>query len=208
MRGYGDNKNRHMKSVAEVMYDNAKAVGLNPETAYVVGLLHDVGYIAIDKDTPMFEKISHAKEGARILEGMGISGDNLDAVKFHGVNGYKMIEDGNMKRVSPMLLLLQYADMSVDRKGEKVGFAKRLMDIAERYGNNGVEHQNAVDTVNFIQEMFRFRYEGIKPYICPITEQEWDEKMSAIVEEVQKKKEEKTVFDDKEDDKENDDLEK
>lgn len=176
MQKYGDNKNRHMKSVAEVMYENAGALGINPEEAYVVGLLHDVGYIAVERDS----KDNHAQKGAEILERMGMDGDNLNAVRYHGTNCYQMMDEGKIRDISPMLLLLQYADMSVDKYGEKVGFAKRLMDIGRRYGTDSVAHKNAVETVNFLQEVLPFRYEGNKPYIAPVSQEELIDRISGI----------------------------
>ena len=193
MQKYGDNKNKHMKAVAEVMYENAKALNLNPEIAYVIGLLHDVGYIAIDKDTPKEEKISHAQEGARILEEIGITGDNLDAVRYHGVNGYKMIEDGKTSRISPMLMLLQYGDMSVDKYGEKVGFAKRIMDIGKRYGMDSIAYKNAIETVNFLNEVLELRLEGNKPYINPMNAEQFFDKVLDIESRLMEKRHEEEI---------------
>lgn len=177
MQKYGDNKNRHMKSVAEVMYENAGALGINPEEAYVVGLLHDVGYIAVERDS----KESHGQKGAEILERMGLKGDALDAVRYHGTNCYQLIENGGLKNVSPMLVLTQYADMSVNHKGEKVGFEGRLKDIGKRYGRDSVAYINAKSTVNFLNEMLTFTYdENEKPFIKPMTGEQFIDKVCEI----------------------------
>ncbi len=146
----GHNKYNHMKSVAEYMYRRAESLdcGILPEEAYTVGLLHDVGYI--------IEKEGHARAGARLLEDMGLCEDYTHAIAFHGTNGYEVQEiHGNgiqYRGMTPMLYLLQEADMSVDKYGNTVGFDGRLKDIGTRYGFDSPAFRNASETVRFLRE--------------------------------------------------------
>lgn len=49
-----------MHSVAEYMYRNAKKYDLNPEEMYILGLIHDIGYLK--------DRLDHEVHGARLLE--------------------------------------------------------------------------------------------------------------------------------------------
>ena len=55
-----DNRIKHMHGVAEYMYNNAEKYGLNKEQMYVLGLLHDIGYVK--------EKAGHEQYGGDLLD--------------------------------------------------------------------------------------------------------------------------------------------
>ena len=116
-----DKKLLHMRSVAELMYERALEWTGDEEYAeemYVLGLLHDVGYI-LGSD-------SHGAKGADILERGNYS--HADAVRFHGKAD---VADEELTRE---VILLQWCDMSVLPGGRKVPVAERLEDVGARYG--------------------------------------------------------------------------
>jgi hypothetical protein len=121
------------------MYEEAERTGIvDKYEAYAVGLLHDIGYI-ISKD-------SHETEGALLLKGMGLRQDLIDAIMNHGTNPYKIRK---LMETNPMLALLQEADMSVNKYGDRVGFDGRLDDIAHRYGADSIAYKTAESEVAY-----------------------------------------------------------
>ena len=163
--GYGEHKSLHMKSVADIMRDNAQALGINPSEAFVVGILHDVGYID--------SKEHHEQAGAELLTGMGLKPEYIHAVRYHGINGYTLLDKDI--EITPMLLLLQYADMSVNRLGDKIGFGGRLYDIKKRY-DIPEAYPNAKATVDFVTEVFDIKFGEIQP----MTQKEFNDKIEMI----------------------------
>ena len=124
----------HMYGVAEYMYQNASKYGLNKEQMYVVGLLHDIGYL--------YGKDSHPKNGAKLLKCLGFiySKD----VASHG-------DKPNSQDISNVLRLLLEADLTVGKDGTTVGFQERLKDIGARLGYESEAYDIAKDTVAFLQ---------------------------------------------------------
>ena len=177
-----DDKLKHIRAVAEVMYDNAEALkdfNIDKEVAFTVGMLHDIGYIR--------GKDNHSRNGADIVNRVGFdnrfSEDNVNAIKFHGTDGYRMIQEGNIKHISPMLILLQYADMTVDKYGNKVGFDKRLEDIKDRYGENSATYNNCCKEVNFLKEVCFFEMDTDRadyPLLCPLKEREFYDRIGDV----------------------------
>lgn len=156
----GHNKYEHMKAVAEYMYRKAEEYGLNPEEAYTVGLLHDIGYIIC--------KEGHAEAGAGLLRSMGLKEKYTDAVACHGTNGYSI----PMIKQSPIQYLLQEADMSIDKYGKTVGFDGRLRDIGSRYGFDSEAFKNASETVRYLKA---YPFNVIYPKVIPVQEEEdWE----------------------------------
>ena len=159
-----------MKSVAEIMYENAPVLQLDPDKAYVTGLMHDVGYIKT--------KIGHEEMGAALLESMGLSKEYADAIRYHSTSGYDLIKKGI--EITPMMLLLQYADMTVDKTGEKIGYAGRLEDIGKRYGWHDIAYINARNTVDFLKKVFEVKYGEIQP----VSRKEFDMRINQIKQEM------------------------
>ena len=88
MELYTENKNKHNKAVAEIMYENAEALGVDKEVAYAVGLLHDIGYIV--------NKTKHGELGADIVKRLGVKGDSVDAIRYHGADPFEMLRNINI----------------------------------------------------------------------------------------------------------------
>lgn len=143
-------KMSHCIGVAEYMRENAAKYGLDADAMYVVGLLHDIGYLK--------GRRGHEQAGEEILKKVGLNDDILFAVANHGKNLYEVEAqfqaNGGVGLLAqyPELVLMCEADMSINAQGFRVGFNKRLEDIAERYGNSGIEYATASATVNFVLE--------------------------------------------------------
>lgn len=138
-----ENKMAHMVGVAEWMRERAEAYGLNGSVMYAVGLLHDIGYIE--------GRIGHEQRGAEILSAIGIDEDIRFAIAHHGENPYKVQEVYGKDVITPEFVLMLEADWSVDAKGYRVGFDKRIEDLKQRYGSE-YKADDAEDTIAFIKE--------------------------------------------------------
>ena len=138
----------HMHAVAEFMYKHAKEYGLEhyEESMYVLGLLHDIGYIR--------KKKNHAKSGEEILKILiGQNNFYVECIADHGLTPKEYALKYNIKtnQIPFVMMLLWAADMSVDREGKEVGFNKRLKDIKDRYGENSKEYKNSQETVQWLE---------------------------------------------------------
>lgn len=128
---------KHGGMVAEYMRVRAEDYGLDPQQAYVVGLLHDVGFVNGRQD--------HATTGSNILRAMGLSADFCEAIRLHEISPYKLsapVDDVPVDELrslaevhfgeihesiwdNPMLTLLLEADLRVNRYGSLIGFDRR-----------------------------------------------------------------------------------
>lgn len=171
---YDEDKNKHNKAVAEVMYEYAGALGVDKEVAYTVGLLHDVGYI--------IDSTNHGELGANILSRIGVQGDALTAVKFHGVDPYKLIDEGKIKYISPLLILVWFADSTVDKYGNKCGFASRLKDVEGRYGTDSKAYRSVSSIQKFLRNLLHISYDNgeLIPRILPMSSEELMNKLTEI----------------------------
>ncbi len=122
-------KMAHMIGCAEYMRDNAYRYGLEDrkDEMYVIGLLHDVGYLG--------GRDGHERYGAELLRGMGLSEEHVYAIKNHRSHPDDLRKAG--MAITPELLLLWDADLSIGRTGYNVGHYERLKDIRRRYGDDG-----------------------------------------------------------------------
>lgn len=136
-------KMAHMIGVAEYMRERAVDYGLDPNMAYTVGLLHDIGYLEGRKD--------HENAGAEILLSLGIEEESevFNAVCYHGSNPYAL---SSSITNSSLLVLVYEADLSVDVKGYRVGFENRLKDIGKRYGFDSIAYSTAKSSIEFVKE--------------------------------------------------------
>lgn len=140
-----EDKMAHCKAVAEHMKKVAKIQGKDDLTAdiyYVVGLLHDIGYLRGKKE--------HEINGAVILKAMGMKDEYAQAILNHGANPYTL----KINEQTDILIALQDADMSVDKYGRDAGFKKRLEDIKLRYGADSEAYDTATKTVQFLKEKY------------------------------------------------------
>lgn len=125
-----DNKALHMAAVAEHMARMSHTFGISPEDAYLLGYMHDIGYIR--------GRVGHGKNGADLLETVGVRKDFLNAIKYHGSNP----KDVPKECITPYLVALWDGDCSVDTNGNDIGYSKRLSYIKERYGEKSRAYIN------------------------------------------------------------------
>lgn len=141
------NRTKHMAGVAEYMYEHAGDYNLDKEEMFVLGLLHDVGYIRASGD-------KHEEVGAAILEEkIGVTNPHiLWCIKNHNdeVKHFSWSIDRHRKA-----FLLIKADMSVNAKGELVGYDKRLEDIGSRYGKDSETYRKCKDIIRWLKSIER-----------------------------------------------------
>lgn len=119
--GLTERRALHCRGVALAMRAAAPLVGLDPGEAALCGWVHDIGWMDGDNR-------SHARIGGLLLRGQGCR--FWREVALHGSVG---------GLVSPLGVLLNVADMSVDSGGALVGFGGRLDDVVRRYGAGSVQ---------------------------------------------------------------------
>lgn len=113
----------HITAVAEYMFSRAGDYGVDPDIAYTVGLLHDIGYL--------HGREGHEARGAELLCACGMNDEITYAIGHHA----SLLEALPPENISRLLVLLAEADLSVDHKGACVGFDERLKDIKARYAD-------------------------------------------------------------------------
>ncbi len=113
-----ENRKSHMFGVAEFMYREAPKYGLDPDEMYVLGLLHDIGYIRGGW-------CEHEEEGRKLMSSLGFR--HADAIGTHGID----VDENTVLSKEAMLLIA--ADSCVDYKGNIGTYASRRKDIDERY---------------------------------------------------------------------------
>ena len=122
-----------MKQLAEDHYEGYQ---IDPEEAYVLGLVHDIGYQFVD------DQRDHSYKGGELLKSQGYK--YWKEVYYHG-----LVQDDYD---SEMLRLLNYVDMTTDNKGEYVSMQDRLKGITERYGKDSWQATEAVKLACIINE--------------------------------------------------------
>lgn len=130
----------HMHRVAEYMYKNAEKYNLDKTQMYVVGLLHDIGYL--------FGKENHPVTGSQLLRDLGFI--YSDDISLHG----DVPESSN---ISNVLKLLLEADLTVGKDGIVVGFKARLDDIGARLGFDSEAYRISKETINFLENNQRLQ---------------------------------------------------
>lgn len=129
-----ENRKKHMFAVAELMKKLAPEE--KKDQMYLLGLLHDIGYI--------YGQENHNKTGGNILKESGYK--YWQEVYYHG--------DYNPPYSSYELTLLNYADMHVSPDGQYISFEERLEDIKLRYGQDSCEYQNALKNIKIFEIFF------------------------------------------------------
>jgi putative nucleotidyltransferase with HDIG domain len=149
-----------MIGVAEYMRERAEDYGVNPDVAYTIGMLHDIGYIN--------GRAGHEQYGASVLSAIGVDEDIRYAIAHHGENLRELhntlAKEGVAdEKITPEFVLLMEADMSVNARGYRVGFEGRLADIERRYGEDHIAVATVKDNISFIKEWQKEHGIG-KPY--------------------------------------------
>ena len=105
----------HSLNVANFMKAWAPKLGLNPDDAWVIGWLHDVGYTEVVE--------GHNEYGAHML-------GKFSTELAH----YISVHDANAVIQDDMEFLLHLADFVVDETGKHVGINERIKSINLRNG--------------------------------------------------------------------------
>lgn len=117
-----DERLRHMRGVAELMYETAIANGCSETFArsmYLLGFLHDIGYAFQETDSEY-----HGLVGAKMLDDVGYP--YAAEVEYHG--------DPRVEYKSDELNLLNWADLQVSWDGHRTSVESRIERSVEKYG--------------------------------------------------------------------------
>ena len=118
--------------------------GISKEEAYILGYIHDIGYIK--------GREGHPSAGAESLRTCGFNEDFVNAIKYHGSKP----EDIPEEYITPYLLCLWDGDCSVDTIGNDVGYRKRLRDIQKRYGLHSIADETMRSQIKYVKEYLGF----------------------------------------------------
>jgi len=130
------NRQLHSIAVGKVMYELAERNKLDPLEMYELGCMHDIGYFL-----PGGDNKTHAHLAYEHLKHKRYK--YADEVRLHGMY---------LKFQSPALLLLNYADMIVDSKGNIVGLEERLKEILDKYGDDSEVCNNILVIYEMLKE--------------------------------------------------------
>ena len=129
----------HTLGVARKMVKIAKEKGLSEEVQkelFLLGFNHDIGYEYPDPAQ------QHNIIGGTILKASGYK--YWQEVYYHG--------QPDVPYDSLYLLILNQADMQVNKYGNDVGYEKRLSDIESRYGKDSVPYINSKNLIEKIKD--------------------------------------------------------
>lgn len=143
----GDDKLKHMCSVAELMYSRALALKGDlafAEDMYLLGFVHDLGYF--------IQGPGHPAAGASILERCGYC--YSDHVRHHGDGDLPDCFGDKNDNSRFAMNLLQWCDMSVMPDGTIVDMDTRLSDIEHRYGRSSKAFESAVEIAERLRLVF------------------------------------------------------
>lgn len=124
----------HSYAVANKMVELGIKHGLKEtelHDLFILGMVHDIGYRFGDN-------ISHNEIGSEMLKKDGYK--YWQEVKYHGVP--------NCEYKSEYLEILNWADLSIDKYGNDVGFSARIEDIKSRYGDKSIQYINCAKLVD------------------------------------------------------------
>ena len=116
-----------MKMKAEVS-KHPEDYPCSPDDAFILGFLHDIGY---EFSTTQSE---HPNKGGLALKEQGYK--YWKEIYYHGIPQ----DEYN----SPLLDLLNYADMTTSPSGENMTIKQRIDDIALRYGKGSKQELDAI----------------------------------------------------------------
>lgn len=132
-----DQRLSHMHGVAEYMYKHAQDYGLDPDEMYVLGLLHDIGYIRNPEDP--------AEAGAEILGESGYR--NAYTILCQN----KKLTDDDADNLKLQLLI--EADLKTDVNGKETDYSKKLESIAELYGKDSSQYNISSSNIEYLKDL-------------------------------------------------------
>ncbi len=141
----------HSHGVAELMYKYHDMFGckdLGRRDVYLLGLLHDFGYIG--------GAMGHEVRGANIIGDLFHADRTLfyECLYYHECPPKEYLKATGRKEAPKELILLWWANMMVEsggnEAGEVVGFAKRLQRIKKRFGEKSREYTESKAKVDWL----------------------------------------------------------
>lgn len=133
MNGLKENRLRYIVGVARKCYSLALERGHDEDFAkkmFMIGYLHDVGYEFTERN------YGHPEESASLAKLIGCSTDVVQTIEKHGKYGNTNDEE---------YVILNTADMLIDKDGNEVDVYERLEDIKKRYGEWSDTYLTACD---------------------------------------------------------------
>lgn len=129
------NRLLHILGVAEYMYTKATDYNLDPDEMYLIGILHDIGFIN-DYSTDA----NYQDYGDEILKKIGLTSKKgklvRDIIKLNNsVPDFKMDWNNKIHRIK---YLLYEADMSISSVGRQVSYDGRLQNLYEYYDDDDI----------------------------------------------------------------------
>lgn len=127
----------HTWAVARKMVEIGKEKNLSEEEQedlFVLGINHDIGYQFGNNENPN-------ELGAEFLKENGYK--YWKEVYYHG--------KPNTEYSSMYLDILNEADMKINKEGQEVSYEERLDDIADRYGKESIQYQNAKKVISTLK---------------------------------------------------------
>ena len=130
------NRYKHCHNVGLRMYSYAKDIlgwdEIKCQEMFMLGVTHDLSY---ELESDMY---AHDELGAMLLDGYKYANE----IRYHSFiqNQY----------ISPELLLLYFADATIDGAGNRVTFKQRDDDLVKRYGPNHIVVQQHREIVNIL----------------------------------------------------------
>ncbi len=127
----------HTWAVARKMVEIGKEKNLSEEEQedlFVLGINHDIGYQFGNNE-------NHNELGAEFLKENGYK--YWKEVYYHG--------KPNSEYSSIYLDILNEADMKINKEGQEVSYEERLDDIADRYGKESIQYQNAEKVISTLK---------------------------------------------------------
>ena len=155
-RCISEDRIKHMHSVAELMKSAASDFdcSLGNSEIYILGLLHDIGYLGGKED--------HERYGSSILSKFLQGGsENVIAqcICWHGITplDYMKMCQCDIDGIPNELILLWWADMMVESSGNEagkvVGFTRRLNSIERRYGKDSKAYLICEETIMWLNNV-------------------------------------------------------
>ncbi len=132
---------KHMHGVAEYMSRHAQEYGLEPDKMYLLGWLHDIGYMQGKEDHEIF--------GGNLV---GLDNDYGRCILVHGMSPVEYMSSCHISKeeIPTALILLWKADMMINDKGRTVGYKQRLEDIAFEYGKDSKPYRICNETIQWL----------------------------------------------------------
>lgn len=98
------------------------------QALFFLGYVHDIGYELSERQE------DHETTGGLFLKELGF--DHWKEVRYHGMP--------ESPYTSPLLDILNYADLSIDARGNRIAIVDRIADIGKRYGTQSQQYAKAV----------------------------------------------------------------